>query len=61
VPQGGKERVEAAMLELLGGRAELLVLARYMQILSGGFLERVGMRAINIHHSFLRVRRRGSL
>ena len=24
-----------------------------MQILSGGFLERVGMPAINIHHSFL--------
>jgi formyltetrahydrofolate deformylase len=48
-----KDRAEAAMLELLGGRAELLVLARYMQILSGGFLERVGMPAINIHHSFL--------
>jgi formyltetrahydrofolate deformylase len=48
-----KHRAEAAMLELLGGRAELLVLARYMQILSGDFLERVGMPAINIHHSFL--------
>jgi formyltetrahydrofolate deformylase len=48
-----KERAEEAMLELLGGRAELLVLARYMQILSGGFLDRVGMPAINIHHSFL--------
>jgi formyltetrahydrofolate deformylase len=43
----------AAMFELLGGRAELLVLARYMQILSAGFLERVGMPTINIHHSFL--------
>ena len=41
------------MLELLAGKAELLVLARYMQILSGEFLERVGMPAINIHHSFL--------
>jgi hypothetical protein len=29
------------MLELLSCNAELLVLARYMQILSGGFLERV--------------------
>jgi formyltetrahydrofolate deformylase len=48
-----KERAEEAMLELLGGSAELLVLARYMQILSGGFLERVRMPAINIHHSFL--------
>jgi formyltetrahydrofolate deformylase len=49
----GRQRAEGAMLELLGGKAELLVLARYMQILSGGFLERVGMPAINIHHSFL--------
>ena len=53
VPQGGKERAEAEMLELLQGNAELLVLARYLQILSGDFLERVGMPAINIHDSFL--------
>jgi formyltetrahydrofolate deformylase len=49
----GKQRAEAAMLALLQGNAELLVLARYMQILSGDFLQRVGMPAINIHHSFL--------
>jgi len=53
VERGGKERAEAAILELLAGNAELLVLARYMQILSGDFLERVGMPTINIHHSFL--------
>jgi formyltetrahydrofolate deformylase len=53
VEKGRKEQAEAAILELLGGNAELLVLARYMQILSGGFLERVAMPAINIHHSFL--------
>ncbi len=53
VSQGGKEDAEAAMLELLKGRADVLVLARYMQILSGEFLERMGMPAINIHHSFL--------
>jgi formyltetrahydrofolate deformylase len=53
VQEGGRERAEAAMLALLKGNAELLVLARYMQILSGDFLERVGMPAINIHHSFL--------
>ena len=35
------------------GRSDLLVLARYMQILSGDFLARLGMPAINIHHSFL--------
>jgi formyltetrahydrofolate deformylase len=53
VEPAGKEHAEAAMLELLEGNAELLVLARYMQILSGGFLQRVGMPTINIHHSFL--------
>jgi formyltetrahydrofolate deformylase len=53
VEQGCKDRTEAEMIAILSGRAELLVLARYMQILSGDFLERVGMPAINIHHSFL--------
>jgi len=53
VQASAKEQAEAAMLELLRGNAELLVLARYMQILSGGFLEQLGMPAINIHHSFL--------
>jgi formyltetrahydrofolate deformylase len=53
VERGAKERAEAAMLELLAGRADLLVLARYMQILSGEFLERLAIPAINIHHSFL--------
>jgi formyltetrahydrofolate deformylase len=53
VEQDGKEEAEAAALVLLQGNADLLVLARYMQILSAQFLERVGMPAINIHHSFL--------
>jgi formyltetrahydrofolate deformylase len=53
VEASAKLQGEAAMLELLRGNAELLVLARYMQILSGGFLEQLGMPAINIHHSFL--------
>jgi formyltetrahydrofolate deformylase len=55
VPMGkdAKEHAEATMLALLQGHADLLVLARYMQILSGDFLRRVGMPAINIHHSFL--------
>ena len=34
-------------------KIELLVLARYMQILSKNFLENVGCPIINIHHSFL--------
>jgi formyltetrahydrofolate deformylase len=41
------------MLELLRPDTELVVLARYMQILSGDFLARLGAPVINIHHSFL--------
>jgi formyltetrahydrofolate deformylase len=48
-----KPAAEAQLLELLGGSCDLLVLARYMQILSGDFLKRVGVPVINIHHSFL--------
>ncbi|HWF52347.1 MAG TPA: formyltetrahydrofolate deformylase [Solirubrobacteraceae bacterium] len=44
---------EARTLELLAGRVELVILARYMQILTAGFLERVACPVINIHHSFL--------
>jgi formyltetrahydrofolate deformylase len=44
---------EERMLEELSGRCGLVVLARYMQILSGDFLERLGVPVINIHHSFL--------
>jgi formyltetrahydrofolate deformylase len=40
------------MLEHLRG-FDVVVLARYMQILTGGFLERLGVPVINIHHSFL--------
>jgi formyltetrahydrofolate deformylase len=52
VGAGAKEEAEARILELLAG-IDLLVLARYMQILSGDFLARLGSPAINIHHSFL--------
>jgi len=48
-----KPGAEARMLELLAGRVDLVVLARYMQVLSGDFLARVGAPVINIHHSFL--------
>ncbi len=41
----------AGVLEESG--ADLVVLARYMQILSPGMCERLAGRAINIHHSFL--------
>jgi len=53
IEDGDREAAEARVLELLGGQVDLLVLARYMQVLSAGFLERLGAPAINIHHSFL--------
>ncbi|MGA2924770.1 MAG: formyltetrahydrofolate deformylase [Solirubrobacteraceae bacterium] len=48
-----KPQAEARLLELLERRCDLIVLARYMQILSGEFLARVRVPVINIHHSFL--------
>ncbi|MBV9334904.1 MAG: formyltetrahydrofolate deformylase [Solirubrobacterales bacterium] len=48
-----KAEAEARMLELLDGSCDLVVLARYMQILSGEFLDRLAVPVINIHHSFL--------
>jgi formyltetrahydrofolate deformylase len=53
VVKGEKPAAEARMLELLAGQFDLVVLARYMQILSGDFLANVGCPVINIHHSFL--------
>lgn len=44
---------EEALLSDLCGNVDLVVLARYMRILSAQFLERLGCPAINIHHSFL--------
>jgi formyltetrahydrofolate deformylase len=52
VEPDGKPQAEERMLELLAG-VDVVVLARYMQILSGDFLTRVGAPVINIHHSFL--------
>ena len=52
VEPGEKAQAEARLLELLDG-IDLAVLARYMQILTGDFLERLAVPVINIHHSFL--------
>jgi formyltetrahydrofolate deformylase len=41
------------MAALLEGKADLVVLARYMQILSDGLVARFPRRIINVHHSFL--------
>jgi formyltetrahydrofolate deformylase len=54
VPPGGKPEAERALLAALhDAQVELVVLARYMQVLSGGFLGALRVPAINIHHSFL--------
>ena len=53
VQPGRKAEAEARQLEMLRGRFDLLVLARYMQVLSADFLAAVEMPAVNIHHSFL--------
>ncbi len=49
-----KPQQEAQLLALIERNgAELVVLARYMQVLSGDLSARLAGRAINIHHSFL--------
>ncbi len=53
VEKGRKPQAEAQVLELLDGQVDFVVLARYMQIVSGDFLQRVVVPVINIHHSFL--------
>jgi formyltetrahydrofolate deformylase len=53
VARDQKAKAEAELLALLDGAADLVVLARYMQILSADFLNKLGVPVINIHHSFL--------
>ena len=54
VEPGNKAAAEKAQLDLLErNQVDLVVLARYMQILSPGFVERYPLRIINVHHSFL--------
>jgi formyltetrahydrofolate deformylase len=52
VDRENRPDAERQVLELLEG-VDLLVLARYMQILSDEFLRGLDAPAINIHHSFL--------
>ncbi|MDZ7638601.1 MAG: formyltetrahydrofolate deformylase [Bryobacterales bacterium] len=54
VEVGRKEEAEARQWELLAVHGvDLLVLARYMQVLSPEFVRRYPQRVINVHHSFL--------
>jgi formyltetrahydrofolate deformylase len=54
VERESKPQVEAKQLALLAeNKVDLIVLARYMQVLSPGFVEAYPRRIINVHHSFL--------
>jgi formyltetrahydrofolate deformylase len=49
-----KKEVEAKQLSWLRSKGvELVILARYMQVLTSDFLDQIGCPVINIHHSFL--------
>jgi formyltetrahydrofolate deformylase len=49
-----KAEQEARLLDILqSSKTDLVVLARYMQVLSASLCQKLAGRAINIHHSFL--------
>lgn len=53
VERDKKPEAEQRLIDLLDGEVDLVVLARYMQILSGDLIDRLAVPIINIHHSFL--------
>ena len=54
VEQGNKAEAERQQLALLEeNKIDLVILARYMQVLSPDFVSRYPRRIINVHHSFL--------
>ena len=54
VTKDNKSQAEAKIQMLIDDqKPDFVVLARYMQILSNGFVNRYAQRIINIHHSFL--------
>ncbi|KKO51176.1 formyltetrahydrofolate deformylase [Paenibacillus sp. DMB20] len=48
-----KPEAEKRQLEVIGDDIDVIILARYMQIISPLFIEHYRNRIINIHHSFL--------
>jgi len=48
-----KQEAEELQLNLVDGKVDTIILARYMQIISPKFLQHYPNRIINIHHSFL--------
>lgn len=54
VTASAKERIETEQLDLLRANSiDVIVLARYMQVLSPKFVRTYPQRIINVHHSFL--------
>jgi len=53
VGDGGMPVHERTLLNQLDGQVDLIILARYMRILSENFLQEADVPVINIHHSFL--------
>jgi formyltetrahydrofolate deformylase len=54
VTAGARAEAEARQLELLAAKGvDLVVLARYMQILSAAFVAHYPAAIVNVHHSFL--------
>ncbi|ETT56608.1 formyltetrahydrofolate deformylase [Paenibacillus sp. FSL H8-0457] len=48
-----KPQAEQRQLEVIGDDIDVIILARYMQIISPTFIDHYRNRIINIHHSFL--------
>ncbi|MDF2835227.1 MAG: formyltetrahydrofolate deformylase [Paenibacillus sp.] len=53
VTADAKAEAERKQMEVVADKADIIVLARYMQIISPKFIEQFPNRIINIHHSFL--------
>jgi formyltetrahydrofolate deformylase len=53
VTKENKTEAEKQQADLMDGKVDFIVLARYMQILSPTFVRQYPNRVINIHHSFL--------
>lgn len=54
VEPGQKAEAESAQIDLIErNNVDLIVLARYMQVLTPDFVARYPLRIINVHHSFL--------
>jgi formyltetrahydrofolate deformylase len=54
INSSSRSQVEAAQVELLSANSvDLIILARYMQVLSPSFVRAYPQQIINVHHSFL--------